>query len=144
MPHDALKIVSLVSIGAHPTSGRARRADQDARAVELGLRLAGPRLRVLHAGNPHEEALRAYLGMGLDELIVLEQGPQDDALHSLGDFLRESGAQMVVVNRLMKDPAFSRVKKEEQDFIKALPEIEHLSRAIALDERARAEAGRGR
>ncbi|QEY60864.1 electron transfer flavoprotein subunit beta [Metapseudomonas lalkuanensis] len=96
MPHDALKIVSLVSIGAHPTSGRARRADQDARAVELGLRLAGPRLRVVHAGNPREEALRAYLGMGLDELIVLEQGPQDDALPPLGDFLRESGAQLVL------------------------------------------------
>ncbi|AOE82898.1 electron transfer flavoprotein subunit beta [Pseudomonas sp. TCU-HL1] len=96
MPHDALKIVSLVSIGAHPTSGRARRADQDARAVELGLRLAGSHLRVVHAGNPHEDALRAYLGMGLDELVVLEQGPQDDALHPLGDYLHESGAQLVL------------------------------------------------
>ncbi|MDE2035983.1 MAG: electron transfer flavoprotein subunit beta, partial [Pseudomonas sp.] len=30
-------VISLVSIGAHPTSGRPRRAEQDARAVELGL-----------------------------------------------------------------------------------------------------------
>ncbi|MBT8769279.1 electron transfer flavoprotein subunit beta [Metapseudomonas boanensis] len=96
MPHDALKIVTLVSIGAHPTSGRARRADQDARAVELGLRLAGARLRVLHAGDPHEEALRAYLGMGLDELIVLDQPKQADALPALGDYLREIGAQLVL------------------------------------------------
>ena len=96
MPHDALKIVTLVSIGAHPTSGRARRADQDARAVELGLRLAGARLRVLHAGDPHEEALRAYLGMGLDELIVLEQPKQADALPALGDYLHEIGTQMVL------------------------------------------------
>ncbi|MNQ78346.1 Electron transfer flavoprotein domain protein [compost metagenome] len=96
MPHDALKIVSLVSIGAHPTSGRARRADQDARAVELGLRLVGPRLRVVHAGNPQEEALRAYLGMGLEEIVVLEQPKQADALPVLGDYLREAGAQLVL------------------------------------------------
>jgi len=44
-------------------------------------------------------------------------------------YLRDSGAQMVVVNRTMKDPAFSRVKKVEQEFILSLPEIEHLSRA---------------
>ncbi|HYF00005.1 MAG TPA: FtsX-like permease family protein [Planctomycetota bacterium] len=44
-------------------------------------------------------------------------------------YLRDSGAQMVVVNRTMKDPAFSRVTKEEQDFIRGLPEIDHLSRA---------------
>ena len=43
-----LNIVALVSVGAHPTSGRARRAEQDARAVELGLRLAGQNLQLLH------------------------------------------------------------------------------------------------
>lgn len=47
----------------------------------------------------------------------------------INTYLRESGAQMVVVNRLMKDPAFSRVKAEEQAFIRSLPEVEHLSRA---------------
>jgi putative ABC transport system permease protein len=47
----------------------------------------------------------------------------------INKYLRDSGAEMVVVNRLMKDPAFSRVKKEEQEFIQALPEIEHLSQA---------------
>ena len=55
------KVISLVSIGAHPSSGRARRAEQDARAVELGLQLAGDNLQVVHAGDPREEALRAYL-----------------------------------------------------------------------------------
>ncbi|WP_439899620.1 hypothetical protein [Pseudomonas plecoglossicida] len=37
------KVISLVSIGAHPSSGRARRAEQDARAVELGFRSGGQR-----------------------------------------------------------------------------------------------------
>ena len=50
-----LNIVALVSVGAHPTSGRPRRAEQDARAVELGLRLAGQNLQLLHAGDPQAE-----------------------------------------------------------------------------------------
>lgn len=88
--------VALVSIGAHPASGRARRAEHDARAVELGLQLAGDNLHVLHAGNPHEPALRAYLGMGLCELHVLEQPPGADALPALTEYLRESGVQLVL------------------------------------------------
>jgi putative ABC transport system permease protein len=44
-------------------------------------------------------------------------------------YFRDTGAQMIVVNGVMKDPAFSRVKKDEQDFIRALPYVEHLSRA---------------
>jgi len=96
MPHNSLNIITLVSVGAHPTSGRARRAEQDSRAVELGLRLAGERLQLLHAGDPQEEALRAYLGMGLAELSVLEQPQGADALPALADYLGESGAQLVL------------------------------------------------
>ncbi|WP_172153161.1 MULTISPECIES: electron transfer flavoprotein subunit beta [Pseudomonas] len=91
-----LNIITLVSVGAHPTSGRARRAEQDARAVELGLRLAGDKLQLLHAGDPQEEALRAYLGMGLGEMAVLEQPPGADALPALTDYLRHAGAQLVL------------------------------------------------
>ena len=47
--------------------------------------------------------------------------------NTLDRLMRESGAEMLVVNKLMKDPAFSRVKKHEQDFIRGLPEVEHLS-----------------
>ena len=89
-------VISLVSIGAHPTSGRPRRAEQDARAVELGLQLAGDKLQVLHAGDIAEPALRAYLGMGLDELHVLEQPEHADAVPVLRDYLRESGVQLVL------------------------------------------------
>ena len=90
------KVISLVSIGAHPSSGRARRAEQDARAVELGLQLAGDNLQVVHAGDPREEALRAYLGMGLEHLDVLEQPAGADVLGVLGDYLRDAGAQLVL------------------------------------------------
>ena len=92
----SIDTVALVSIGAHPASGRARRAEHDARAVELGLQLAGDNLHVLHAGTPHEPALRAYLGMGLDELHVLEQPEHADAVPVLRDYLRESGVQLVL------------------------------------------------
>lgn len=89
-------VISLVSIGAHPTSGRPRRAEQDARAVELGLQLAGDNLHVLHAGDIAEPTLRAYLGMGLAQLHVLEQPAGADALPVLGDYLRDTGAQVVL------------------------------------------------
>ena len=91
-----LNIVALVSVGAHPTSGRPRRAEQDARAVELGLCLAGERLQVLHAGDPQQDALRAYLGMGLDQITVLEQPANSDALPVLVDYLADSNAQLVL------------------------------------------------
>ncbi|MDX1726090.1 MAG: electron transfer flavoprotein subunit beta [Pseudomonas sp.] len=93
---DNLNIITLVSIGAHPTSGRPRRAEQDARAVELGLRLAGDQLQLLHAGDPADDALRAYLGMGLSELTVLEQPSNGDALPLLSNYLKDSGAQLVL------------------------------------------------
>jgi len=92
----AVQIISLVSVGAHPTSGRARRAEQDARAVELGLQLVGDNLQVVHAGNAEEAALRAYLGMGLSELHVLEQPPGADAVAVLTDYIRDSAAQVVL------------------------------------------------
>jgi len=48
---------------------------------------------------------------------------------SIDRYLSDSGAQMLVVNKTMKDPAFSRVRAEEQEFIRSHPEVEHLSRA---------------
>jgi len=96
-----LNIVTLVSVGAHPTSGRPRRAEQDARAVELGLRLAGTSpagssLHVLHAGDPQADALRGYLGMGLEQLHVLQQPTGADALPVLVEYLKDAGAHLVL------------------------------------------------
>ncbi|GGO84680.1 electron transfer flavoprotein subunit beta [Marinobacterium nitratireducens] len=84
-----LKIVALVSVGQHPKSGRARRAEQDARAVELGLNLCGEKVQVLHAGDVAEESLRSYAGMGLKQLRVLQQAAGADASVALGDYLSE-------------------------------------------------------
>jgi len=91
-----LKIVTLVSIGRHPGSGRERRAEQDGRALELGLRLAGDRITALHAGDPAAGALRTYAGMGLPSLRVLQQSEADDAVPVLSGYLKHNGADIVL------------------------------------------------
>jgi electron transfer flavoprotein beta subunit len=80
--------VVLLSVGRHPATGRARHADLDARALQMGLGLA-PDARVLaiHAGDPDEPALREYLGMGLDRLTVLAL--QGDVSTALADHLKQ-------------------------------------------------------
>ncbi|MFO1057761.1 MAG: hypothetical protein U1E53_12440 [Dongiaceae bacterium] len=84
---EPLAVTVLVSIGRHPASGRARRADRDARAVELAL-AAGLAPRLLHAGDAACPALQDYLGMGVAELAVLPQPAGSDALAPLAEALR--------------------------------------------------------
>jgi len=94
-----LHVVTLVSIGLHPTSGRERRADQDARAVELGLRLtqaASHSLSVVHAGCSQAPALRQYAGMGLGSVTVLEQTSDDDPLFPLSHHLGMAKADLIL------------------------------------------------
>ncbi|GAA3537745.1 electron transfer flavoprotein subunit beta [Zobellella aerophila] len=88
MQPDTLNIAVLVSQGQHPVSGRARRAHQDACALELALSLSG-KVSAIHAGDPEQAALRDYLGMGIDGLTVLNQSADDDALTVLYPYLTE-------------------------------------------------------
>ncbi|MGH8501572.1 MAG: electron transfer flavoprotein subunit beta [Gammaproteobacteria bacterium] len=93
------EVAVLVSVGRHPVSGRARRADGDARAVEMALKLCeryGARLRLVHAGDPAEPALRDYLGMGPSELVVLDLASGFDALPALSHYLRASPPRLVL------------------------------------------------
>ncbi|MEE4305893.1 electron transfer flavoprotein subunit beta [Pseudomonas alliivorans] len=133
-----VQIISLVSVGAHPTSGRARRAEQDARAVELGLQLVGDNLQVLHAGDAQEPALRAYLGMGLSELHVLEQPQGADALAALTDHIRDSTAQVVLTGSQAETGEgsgmlpFLLAEKLGWPLVTGLAEVESLDNGIAL------------
>jgi electron transfer flavoprotein beta subunit len=92
------RVVALVSIGRHPSSGRARRAPLDARATELGLGLG--QLALLHAGDPardgSQDALREYLGMGVDAIDVLKIAEHDDALPPLRDWLLKARPEIVL------------------------------------------------
>jgi electron transfer flavoprotein beta subunit len=86
-----LNVAILVSVGAHPLSGRPRRADLDARAIELALRLVALHpaiaLHPIHVGNPNEVSLRDYVGMGLDRLTVLDVRDCSDPLQPLAEHL---------------------------------------------------------
>lgn len=100
-----LNVTCLVSIGMHPLSRRARRAEQDARAVELGLNLAENsqhQLSVVHAGELTAEAefaLSSYLGMGLDELKVLSIPSQLDITTALTDYVRSIKSNLVIMGQ---------------------------------------------
>ena len=96
-----LSIVTLVSVGEHPASGRARRAEQDARAVELGLKLVGDKLQTIYAGSasdkPATSALRSYLGMGLSEVILLDLPEQADAAIGLVEHFKSSQCPDIIL-----------------------------------------------
>ncbi|MFW3614856.1 electron transfer flavoprotein subunit beta [Billgrantia antri] len=94
-----LDVAVLVSVGRHPVTGRTRRADQDARGVELALTLSEARVTLLHAGSLDEEsegAMRGYLGMGLPALTLLEQPPGADVVAALAQVLDETRPQLVI------------------------------------------------
>tara|TARA_R110002049_G_scaffold80523_2_gene204851 strand:- start:13365 stop:14213 length:849 start_codon:yes stop_codon:yes gene_type:complete len=104
-----IDVAVLVSIGRHPTTGRARRAEQDARGLELALametELPGTRISVLHAGaqdDSSEAALRGYLGMatgvgmGLETMTLLEQPEGSDAITALAAYLAATSPQLVI------------------------------------------------
>ncbi|WP_284892597.1 electron transfer flavoprotein subunit beta [Cobetia amphilecti] len=97
-----LEVVSLVSLGQHPVSGRLRRAEQDARALELCLALerqsapGAVSLSAWHAsgseiapGSEQDQALRGYLGMGLESLTLVTPD-------ALGADLLKAADQLVV------------------------------------------------
>ena len=98
-----IDVAVLVSIGRHPTTGRARRAEQDARGLELALaieaELPGTRISMLHAGSQDdssEAALRGYLGMGLESMALLEQPEGSDAILALVEHLAATSPQLVI------------------------------------------------
>ncbi|QOR40597.1 electron transfer flavoprotein subunit beta [Billgrantia diversa] len=94
-----LEVAVLVSVGRHPLTGRSRRADQDARGVELAMSLDKAHIRLLHAGTLDEQsesALRGYLGMGLPQLTLVEQPPGADVVPALADMLDEARPQLVI------------------------------------------------
>ena len=100
----SLKIATLVSIGQHPTSGRARCADTDSRALSLACRLAetvsGVSMQVLHAGpvsDPeNNEVLRRYLGMGLASLELVDQPADADVVPALLERLQGRDIDIVL------------------------------------------------
>ncbi|KZN14907.1 electron transfer flavoprotein subunit beta [Marinomonas sp. TW1] len=94
------KALALVSIGRHPQSNRERRAEQDGRAVEMGLHLQERQLMtlsVVHAGNADSPVLRQYAGMGLSRLSVIAQQANEDVLSPLIDHVKTQGVSLLLM-----------------------------------------------
>ncbi|WP_163557053.1 electron transfer flavoprotein subunit beta [Halomonas sp. NO4] len=95
----SLAITVLVSVGCHPLTGRGRRADQDARGVELARALPLAEVRLLHAGvldAGSDAALRGYLGMGFDALTLIEQPESSDVVPALAEVLADHPPTLVI------------------------------------------------
>lgn len=96
------RIAVLVSVGRHPLTGRPRRAEQDARAVEAALSLArADAVTLIHCGEPvvdeaREAALRAYLGMGPGAIETLPLPAGSDAAPALVERLRALSPSLVL------------------------------------------------
>ena len=94
-----LSVAVLVSEGRHPTSGRPRRADCDARAVELALRLPEASISLVHAGSENSPALRDYLGMGIGRMTALSLPIDADPTPALIDWLSHLAPDVVLTGR---------------------------------------------
>lgn len=86
----AFSAAVLVSAGRHPVSGLARACRGDAVALALGRQLAGDRLRVIHAGDAEEPALRDYLALGAGRIEVLGTRDGSDILTPLARALHDA------------------------------------------------------
>lgn len=94
-----LAVTVLVSVGRHPLTGRSRRADRDARGVELARMMPDAEVSLLHAGlsdEASEGALRGYLGMGFEALTLIEQTLGADVLPALAERLEATAPQLVI------------------------------------------------
>ncbi|MCG8506745.1 MAG: hypothetical protein MI755_19220 [Sphingomonadales bacterium] len=94
-----LSVAVLVCEGRHPTSGRPRRADCDARAVELALRLPEASVSLVHAGSENSPALRDYLGMGIGRLTSLSLPLDADPTPALIHWLSRRAPDVILTGR---------------------------------------------
>ena len=97
-------VAVLLSIGRHPVSGRARRAATDAQALEMALALRPKRLTAIHAGPAADaDALRDYLGMGLERLTLLVLPEGADPVEPLIAHLRRLAPSLILTGRQAED-----------------------------------------
>lgn len=102
LPDRTARIAVLLSVGQHPLTASPRRADQDARALELALQLPGVEVLPVHAGElnvQNEAALRSYLGMGAAALKLLPAVEGDDVLPLLQQGLRDLQPDLVLCGK---------------------------------------------
>lgn len=91
---DNPQIMVLVSAGRHPLSGRPRRAERDAKALDLALSLS-PSATAVFAGDPESPVIRQYLGMSVPVLNVLKQPEGADTSVALAEYVASQQPRLV-------------------------------------------------
>ncbi|MFT6898156.1 MAG: electron transfer flavoprotein beta subunit [Paraglaciecola sp.] len=95
-----ISVTTLVSIGEHPLSERPRRAEQDARAIELGLTLAADKLHTLYVGPAQNvettDVLKNYLGMGLGQIQIIDVPQNTDVTSALLDHFNATRPDVIL------------------------------------------------
>lgn len=82
------QIAVLVSATRHSVSGEPCHSRNDSVALSIGLELANAissELKVLHAGDPDNPALRDYLAFGAGHIEVISSATDTDIVDSLAD-----------------------------------------------------------
>lgn len=90
-------VTVLLSAGRNPDTQQPRRAPQDARALEIAMRLCGGDVMALHAGHADEPALFEYLGMGLKQITLLSTPSHAKGLsRCIAEEIGRSSARLVL------------------------------------------------
>lgn len=90
------KVIVLVSEGRHPVSSRTRRANLEARALELALQISSNETEAVYAGSQNEKLMREYLGMGIPFVDYLSLNEGFDPAPALVRYLKSRSFHAVL------------------------------------------------
>ncbi len=94
-----MKITVLVSLGRHPKSGRLMLSPNDARALALAKRMCD-QPRLLHVGEvSQQQTLRQYLGLGFDQLDLIECPAGQDVVGVLASALALDPCDLILAGQ---------------------------------------------
>lgn len=89
-----LNSITLLSLGQHPVSGRAKRAEQDAQAFEMAAKLS--KTQGLYAGEEsHLDTLRPYVGMQVGDVSLLSLAANIDPVSALAHYLDDKEVDLI-------------------------------------------------
>lgn len=101
----SVSVAVLVSAGRHPVSGAPRACRGDAVAMAVGAALSGEALRIVHAGDKEDLALKDYLALGAERVDVLPGPPGAVSIAALAKAL--SSADIVLTGNRAEQGAGS-------------------------------------
>lgn len=139
----------LLSAGMNPANGRMRRSPIDAQALELVLMLRevnpAVTLEAIHIGDmSNEPALREYMGMGLEAVTLLEQGPGSDPVALLSDYLQSRNMDLIVAGCAALDAGASGVFPYQLSQALAIPVLPDVTALVVTEHALVAKQARER